>query len=101
MSSYDAAYPSASANLVAICTGNGVIWIALDEEGRPVVPKPASAKPFHFCPCHVTVSVLPKSPPLDARGWSVAVRLTYRAEIGGRESVSLLPRPIRAPPATL
>lgn len=96
----DAAPPSAE-RLVAICTGNGVIWVALDENGRPGTPKPAPAKPCHFCPCHATALVLPKSPPLATLGRRVEAPLPYRGAGTALGAVSLLPRAIRAPPVTL
>jgi len=90
-----------AANLVAICTGNGVIWVALDEDGRPSDPKPAPAKPCHFCPCPATISVLPKSPPLDLRKWPLAAPSPHRGAGEPRQAVSRLPQPIRAPPVAL
>jgi len=97
----NSASPPAAANLVAICTGAGVIWVALDDDGQPAAPRPAPAKPCHFCPCHATVLELPKSPPLDAGAPRVAAPLPYSGEIAGRKTVSMLPRAIRAPPVTL
>lgn len=92
---------SVAAPRVAICAGNGVIWVALDDEGRPVAPEPAPTKPCHFCPGHVTILVPPKAPPLSFRARPTAAVPIYRADDALRESVSLLPRPIRAPPIPL
>lgn len=92
---------SVAATRVAICTGNGVIWAALDDDGRPVTPKPAPAKPCHFCPGHATILVSPKAPPLAYRARPTTAAPICRADAALRESVSLLPRPIRAPPIPL
>ena len=85
---------------IPICSAGGTVWIALDEEGRPVKTTdiPAS-KPCHFCFGPGVAPFLPQvSPTAISFARSVAPVVAPGSLIVASWQIS--PLPIRAPPAT-
>jgi hypothetical protein len=89
------------ARAILICTANGVMWVSLDNQGRPIAPIQPVEKPCHFCPSQATPFAAPGGIGLPIRADDRSAQDFRPAEYHPRVALVHGAQPARAPPATL
>jgi len=94
-----AAAETDQADLIPICTGNEIIYIAVDEDGRLIPPKPSPKKHCEYCLTQAEpLALLPQAISLTVGVvFSTDLQISLSDELATAKA-RVSPGPIRAPP---